>query len=40
MIWNHHGRYIQIRTDMPGIDLVIREIAIQFVCHGNLFAAC
>ena len=29
-IWNHHGKCIQISTNMPGIGLVVREIAFEF----------
>ena len=27
-IWNHHEKYIQIRTNILSIDLVIHEIGI------------
>ena len=28
-IWNHHEKYIQISTSMPGIGSLIREIAVR-----------
>ena len=30
-IWIHHEKYIQISTNMPGIGLVIREIAFEIL---------
>ena len=29
-IWNHHGKCIQISTNMPGIGPLIREIKVKF----------
>ena len=28
-IWNHHEKYIEISTNMPGIGSVICELAIE-----------
>ena len=28
-IWNHHEKYIQISTSMPGIGSLIREIYVK-----------
>ena len=28
-IWNHHGKYIQMSTDIPGIGSVIYEISFE-----------
>ena len=28
-IWNHHEKYIQISTNIPGIGSVIREIDVK-----------
>ena len=28
-IWNHHEKYIQISTNMPGIGSLIREIDVE-----------
>ena len=30
-IWTHHEKYIQMSTNMPGIGLVIRKIAIEML---------
>ena len=29
-IWNHHEKYIEISTNMPGFGSLIREIAVKF----------
>ena len=28
-IWNHHEKFIQISTNMPGIGSIIREISVK-----------
>ena len=28
-IWNHHDKYIQMSTNMPGIGSLIREIDVK-----------
>ena len=33
IICNHHGKYIQISTNIPCIGLVIREIAVEILTN-------
>ena len=42
IIWNHHGKLIQISTKMPGISSVICEIDLEFKEFGpnKIYFAC
>ena len=37
-IWNHHEKYIEISTNMPGIGSVNREIAVKMSESKHGFA--